>query len=78
MAPEIAATTDLSGEGIKHVPQDAALRQAIRSTAAELAAAMDRSHPPLQAELQQQAERVLLRLRLPRRFLWLRHGGRQQ
>ena len=69
MAPEIAATTDLSGEGIKHVPQDAAMRQAIRSTAAELAAAMDRSHPPLQAELQQQAERVLLRLGLPRRFL---------
>ena len=65
----MAATFDLPAEGIKHVPQDAALRQAIRSIAAQLATAMDRTRPPLRKELERHGESILERLSLPRQFL---------
>jgi geranylgeranyl pyrophosphate synthase len=69
MASEITTASDSPVEDIKLVPQDAALRQAIRSIAAQLATAIDRTRPPLREELQRHGEMVLERLSLPRQFL---------
>ena len=69
MAPETATLTDSLAEGIKHVPQDAATRQAIRSIAAELAMTMDRKRACSREDLERHGEVVLERLSLPRRFL---------
>jgi geranylgeranyl diphosphate synthase, type II len=69
MPPETATLSDSQAEGIKHVPQDAATRAAIRSLAVELAAALDRSRPCSQQDLERHGEALLHRLGLPRRFL---------
>ena len=69
MASEIAPSLDRPAEGIKHVPQDSAIRQAIRSAAAEAGLAMDRSRPPSREDLERHGEAILQRLDLPGRFL---------
>jgi geranylgeranyl pyrophosphate synthase len=69
MASEIAPSLDQPAEGIKHVPQDTATRQAIRSAAAEAGRAMDRSRPPSREDLQRHGEAILQRLDLPGQFL---------
>jgi geranylgeranyl diphosphate synthase, type II len=69
MPPETATLSDLPAEGIKHVPQDAATRAAIRSLAVELAATLDRGRLCSQQNLERHGEALLHRLGLPRRFL---------
>lgn len=69
MTPPIQPHTDDLAEGIKHVPQDAAVRQAIRSVAEQLAAPMDRTRPPLRLELEQLGQAALEQLALPRHYL---------
>jgi geranylgeranyl pyrophosphate synthase len=69
MATEIATTSDPPIEDIKHVPQEAATRQAIRTAAAQLAAAMQRTRPPARADLERCGELVLQQVGLPRQFL---------
>jgi geranylgeranyl diphosphate synthase, type II len=69
MAIETAIISDSLTDGIKDVPQDAALRQTIRSTAAEIASTIDRSRPCSRNELELYGNTVLERLNLPRRFL---------
>lgn len=69
MTPQTLHPTDDLAEGIKHVPQDAAVRQAIRSAAGQLADPMDRTRPPLREELEQHGQAVLDQLGLPRQYL---------
>jgi geranylgeranyl pyrophosphate synthase len=69
MATEITRASDSPVEDIKLIPPDAAVRQAVRAIAAELAAAIDRARPPLREELQRHGEVLLERLGLPRQFL---------
>ena len=69
MAPEIPTTSDLPVDSIKHVPQQAATRQAIRSAAVQLAMGMDRTRPPSREDLERSGEMLLSRLGLARRFL---------
>ncbi len=69
MATETITTSDPPAEGIKRVPQDAAVRQAMRSVAAELAREMDRTRPPSREDLERHGEMLLERLGLPRPFL---------
>ena len=69
MAPEIPTTSDPPADSIKHVPQETATRQAIRSAAAQLVTGMDRSRPPSREDLEQSGESVLRQLGLARQFL---------
>jgi geranylgeranyl diphosphate synthase, type II len=69
MPPETATLADSQAEGIKHVPQDAATREAVRRLAAELATAIDRSRPCSREDLERHGKALLQRLGLPRRFL---------
>jgi geranylgeranyl diphosphate synthase, type II len=69
MPPETATLHDSQAEGIKHVPQDAATRAAIREAAAELAATLDRSRPCSRQDFERYGESLLQRLGLPRPFL---------
>jgi geranylgeranyl pyrophosphate synthase len=69
MTPEIRTTADDLAEDIKRVPQDAAVRQAIRAFAVQLAAPLDRARPPLREDLEQHGQAVLDRLGLPRQYL---------
>jgi geranylgeranyl pyrophosphate synthase len=69
MASKISQSADLPVDDIKLVPADAETREAIRSAAAEVAAALDRSHPPLREDLERCGQSVLARLELSRRFL---------
>jgi geranylgeranyl diphosphate synthase, type II len=68
---EFAAATipDGPADGIKHVPQDAAVRQAVRAAATLLADGLDHGRPLLREDLERHAERLLGRLGLPRQFL---------
>ncbi len=54
MAPETATIPDSLAEGIRQGPQDAAMRQAIRSIAAQLAVAMDHTRPCSREDLERQ------------------------
>lgn len=69
MALETTSASDRPAEGIKHVPQDAAIRGAIRTAAAQVAADTPRTRPPLREDLEQLGLSVLKRLDLPTRFL---------
>jgi geranylgeranyl diphosphate synthase, type II len=69
MASETATISDSQAEGIKHVPQDAATRQAIRSIATKLAATIDRKCPCSREDLERHGLVVLQQLKLPQRFL---------
>ncbi len=69
MAPEIAPTSARPAEEVKQVPQDAAMRRAVRAAAAKLASTMERQRPPLREDLERYGDMVLQRLGLPRRFL---------
>jgi geranylgeranyl diphosphate synthase, type II len=69
MPPETATLPDSPAEGIKHVPQDAAVREKMRRAAVEFAATMDRRRPCSREELQRQGVALLQRLNLPHRFL---------
>ena len=69
MAPEIPTTSDLPLEGIKHVPQLAATREAIRSAAARLARGLDHSRPPSREDLERDGQTVLRQLGLARGYL---------
>jgi geranylgeranyl pyrophosphate synthase len=59
----------LRADDIKRVPDDAALRQAIRSAAAQAAVALDRSRPLSREDLERYGHDVLRRLELPRTLL---------
>jgi geranylgeranyl pyrophosphate synthase len=69
MAPEIPTTSDLPVDSIKHVPQEAATREAIRSAAAQLAMGMDRTRPPSREDLERNGETILSQLGLARGVL---------
>ncbi len=69
MAPEIPTTSDLPVDSIKHVPQEAATREAIRSAAAQLAMRMDRTRPPSREDLERDGETILGQLGLARGVL---------
>jgi len=69
MTPQILTHTDELAESIKHIPQDAAMRQAIRSVAKQLAVPMDRSRSPQREELERHGQTVLEQLGLPRQYL---------
>ena len=69
MALETTPASDRPAEGIKHVPQDAATRAAIRAMAAQVTADIHRARPPLREDLEQLGLSVLKRLDLPTRFL---------
>jgi geranylgeranyl pyrophosphate synthase len=57
------------GDDINRVPDDAELRQAIRSAAARAAVALDRSRPLSRETLERLGEDILERLELPRTLL---------
>jgi geranylgeranyl diphosphate synthase, type II len=69
MATEIRQAPDRPAEDIKRVPQDAAMRRAIRTVALELAAAIARERPPSREDLDQYGRLILDRLDLPQAFL---------
>ena len=69
MASDISASTEALPADIKQVPQEPAVRQEIRSLAAESSARLDPSRPPTREALEQQARTVLDRLNLPHGFL---------
>lgn len=54
---------------IKRVPQDAAVRQAVRERATLAAAQLDHRRPPLRADIERHAAAILAALSLPRHFL---------
>jgi geranylgeranyl diphosphate synthase, type II len=69
MTPEILNGTDELSEGIKHVPQDAAVRRSLRETAVQLALPLNRSRPLLRADIERHGRTILEQLALPRRYL---------
>ena len=69
MATKISPSAELPVDDIKRVPQDAGTRAAIRAAAAEVAVALDRSHPPTREDLERCGESLLARLELPHGFL---------
>ncbi len=62
MTPQISTSHDAPHADIKQVPQEPAVRQAIRSLAAELSARIDPARPPSRDDLEQQARTLLDRL----------------
>jgi geranylgeranyl pyrophosphate synthase len=75
MTPKLATSIDPTdaphrvNDDIKRVPDDAEVRRAIRSAAAELAADFDRSRPLVRTDLERHAGQILQRLELPTAFL---------
>ena len=67
MASNTLSATDTANDDIKRVPQDAAIRQAVRSVASQLT--FDRSRSPSRKELERWGETILDILQLPRSFL---------
>jgi geranylgeranyl pyrophosphate synthase len=68
MASTISQSAD-PVDDINRGPADAETRAAIRSAAAQVAATLDRSHPPMREDLEGWGQLVLARLELSRRFL---------
>jgi geranylgeranyl pyrophosphate synthase len=69
MATEISITTDLPGDDIKQVPDDASMRQAVRNAAGEIVHALDRTRSLDREALERLGDTLLERLNLPRRYL---------
>jgi geranylgeranyl diphosphate synthase, type II len=69
MVPKTSTSAVLPTADIKHVPEEAATREAVRSVAAQVAARLDRSRPPLREDLEHYGKMLLERLGLPGRYL---------
>ena len=67
---EVASTSsEVQPPSIRQVPQDGAVRDAVRGRAARAATGLDPGRPPTRADLERSGARVLEELSLPRRFL---------
>jgi geranylgeranyl diphosphate synthase, type II len=69
MAFMISTPLETPADDIKHVPEDAVLRRAIRAAASPIAADLDHAKPPSREALEHAAKKLLEELDLPVRFL---------